>query len=160
MTWTLEDLGASGLTIVVRNPELGDRTLTERRQAAGETEGGRLFVQDLGVEDQFIEGSWSGLTKCERDDLLGFFTAVKYRFGQSKLTVTGGGSQVPVGTGGTWSGRVRLDQSRIEFRAVTPGGADGSKERFETTMRFRIVTQDVSLQDGLQATDSLSVQVL
>lgn len=59
----------------IRNPEFGDVDQFSRRQATGLTEGGRLFVQDLGVDEQFYLATWSNLTRCEKADLEHFFSA-------------------------------------------------------------------------------------
>lgn len=158
MTWTLESF-ETGYTVGIPNGELGDTWRKERRQASGETEGGRLFVQDLRVTDEFLEASWSGITRCDRDAMLSFAEDVRYRARSFKLSITGGGVQVPEGAGGAWSGRVRLDQSQFVFRTVIGDSTgDGGRERFEVTARFRVVPlAEVLVQDVIQVIDRISL---
>jgi len=157
VSWTLENL-ETGLTVEIRNPEPGDRLRLERRQASGETEGGRFFTQDLGITDRFIEASWSGVSRCERDDLREFMESVKYRALPFLLRTTGGGAQVPAERNpATWSGRVRFDTSRIEFRASgTDAPRAGVAERFEFTLRLRLVPlPEIVLADAVAIADNL-----
>lgn len=155
--WTLVNI-QTGFTVTISNPELGDTYRTERRQASGETEGGRLFTQDLQREDTFLEGSFSGISRCEKEDLEAFARSVLFRAKQFILTTTGGGAQVPVGSSGNWSGRVRFDQSRLEFRVVTPDPQSGAREFFETTIAFRVFPQiDVTAADVVDVVDAVSL---
>ncbi len=137
---------------------MGDTFRRERRQASGETEGGRLFTQDLQREDVFLEGSFSGLSRCEKEDLEAFALSVLYRARSFILRTTAGGAQVPVGGNGAWSGRVRFDQSRLEFRAVVPDARGGVREFLETTIAFRVIeTQEVRISDVVNVIDALSL---
>lgn len=159
MSWTLTNL-QTGFQIVIRNPEPGDRDRYERRQASGETEGGRLFTQDLGVTDQFIEASFSGLTRCEKDDLLAFAESVKYRAIAFALETTEGGAQVPAQVNpATWRARVRLNQSRLEFRAAQAHAPSrGVAERFELTLALRVVQlPEVFLSDAVEIADNVVI---
>lgn len=157
MSWTLENL-ETGFTITIRNPEPGDTFTYERRQAVGETEGGRVFAQDLGITDRFLEGSWSGVNRCEKDDLVAFLESVKYRALSFILRTTGGGAQVPaLRNPADWSGRMRFDQSRVEFRvSMTDAQRSGVSERFEFTLRLRLVPlPEVALFDSIEIADNL-----
>ena len=158
MTWTLTNID-TGASIVIPTPEPGDTHRIERRQASGETEGGRLFTQDLGINDEFLEGSWSGINRCDRDALVTFFNGVKWRAKSFILDTTGGGAQVKSGAGGGWRGRVRLDQSRLDARAVTTDPArSGAGELYEFTMRFRVIPQiQVIIRDLLQVFDKVTL---
>ena len=138
--------------VVVRNPAFGDVFRRARRQAAGETEGGRLFVQDLGTEQSFYEGTWENLNRCERRDLDAFFGVdlANKRLRRFTLGVSGNTDLAfLVGTGQGWStgddlstgdlvvpetasfGEVRLEQSDVQFVAV-------SRQRYTTSLRFRL----------------------
>ncbi|HEU03185.1 hypothetical protein LCGC14_0273450 [marine sediment metagenome] len=159
MSWTFTNF-QTGLTITVRNPEPGDTHRFERRQASGETEGGRQFTQDLGITDEFLEGSWAALSRCEKDDLLRFFESVKYRALSFRLATTDGGAHIPFGFNPANSiNRVRLDQSRLEFRHILNDAARrGVDERFETTMRFRFVPlPTVEVSDVIDIADNVII---
>ena len=159
MSWTLLNL-QTGFTVEIRNPEMGDTIRYERRQASGETEGGRVFTQDLGITDRFVEASWSGVTRCEKDDLLAFLESVLYRARSFLLYSTGGGAQVPAQVSpANWSGRVRFDQSRVEFRdSQTDAPRAGVSERFEFTLRLRLVPlEEVVLFDSIEIADNVVI---
>jgi len=159
VTWTLENI-QTGYTIDIRNPEPGDTLRLDRRQASGETEGGRLFTQDLGITDRFLEGSWSGVTRCEVQDLRAFLESVKYRALPFILRTTGGGAQVPaLANPADWSGRVRFNQSAIDFRvSQTDGPGDGVAERYEFTLRLRLVPlPPVVISDSLTIADNVVI---
>lgn len=159
MSWELENL-QTGFTITIRNPEPGDTISYERRQASGETEGGRLFTQDLGITDRFIDASWSGVTRCEKDDLIDFLESVKYRALPFILRTSDGGAQVPALVNpATWTGRARFDLSRVEFRdAMTDAARAGVGERFEFTLKLRLVPlPEIVIADSLEIADNVVI---
>jgi hypothetical protein len=140
------------VVVSIRNPAFGDLSRSARRQAAGETEGGRLFVQDLGTEQRFYEATFENLNRCERRDLDAFFgeELANKRLRKFSMGVEGNKNLAfLVGTGQGWStgddlstgdlvvpatasfGLVRLEQSDVQF-AATP------RDRYTTSLRFRI----------------------
>lgn len=142
------------VSVTIRNPAFGDVYREARRQAAGETEGGRLFVQDLGLERVFYEATWENLNLCERRDLSFFFgkdgTAKRLRRffmsvndNNNLAFLIGSGQGFNTGQGlntGTLVipqsasfGEVRLEQSELSFIA-TP------RDRYTTTLRFRLLS--------------------
>ena len=157
MTWTFEVDGPDGtVTAAIRNPEFSERTTEVRRQGKGVTEAGLVFVQDLGEQNEFIEGSWTWLTPAMRSALLLFFGPNgTLRQGRGfALTITGMNFPVVIGTGmvidgvglGTGQGYgtgqtvvpdtvvlddVRLDQPDLSF-------AQQRNDRYSTELAFRI----------------------
>lgn len=142
-----------GTVIVnVRNPAFGDVFRGARRQAAGETEGGKLFVQDLGTDKFFYEATFENLTRCERRDLDGFFSKelANKRLRKFSMGVQGNTNLAfYVGTGQGWStgddlstgdlvvptsasfGLTRLEQSDVQFVSIP-------RDRYTISLRFRL----------------------
>lgn len=60
-------------TVTIKNPEFAEVDQSIRRQAKGETDGGTIFVEDLGQTDRFIEATWRNLKPAEVGDLKTFF---------------------------------------------------------------------------------------
>ena len=157
MSWTLLNL-QTGFEITIRNPTPGDTIRRERRQAVGETEGGRIFAQDLGITDRFLDGSWEGVTRCEFDELVAFMESVKYRALAFKLSTTEGGAQVPaLANPADWTGRVRFEQSRLEGRVTgTDAARSGVDERYEFTLKLRLVPlPEILVADSVTIADNL-----
>jgi len=145
------------ISVEVRNPEFGDVHSFPRRQATGVTEGGRQYVQDLGVDEQFYQATWANLTRCERRDLEYFFGVKGSNKRQHVFTmsvVNNANLAFPIGSGQGYNtgqqlnsgslvvpatasfGLVRLDQGEVSFVA-TP------RDRYTTTLRFRILNPNV-----------------
>ena len=141
------------ITVVVRNPEYGDVSEEGRRQAESETEAGQQYIQDRGIELEFYQATWTNLTQCERRDLEYFFGpdgANKRQRPFILSVIYNTNLAFPIGTdqGGSTSdglntgdlltptsasfGRVRLEQSRVQFTAIVP-------DRYTTSLRFRIL---------------------
>jgi len=143
--------------VEIRNPEFGDSYSLDRRQAAGETEGGKLFVQDLGTEERYYEGTWTNLTAEERRRIEYFFgyevankRMRRFTFGvfdNARIPVRVGTDQ-GCGTGDGLTtgqfkcpstasfGQARLEQSAIQFSAIPP-------DRYTVSLRFRLLSQTV-----------------
>lgn len=141
------------VVVVVRNPEFGDSHSSGQRQATGETEGGEFYIQPLGVETKFYEGTWTNLNRCELRDLEFFFGADGSNRRQRKFlmgVVDNENLAFPIGTGQGWNtaadlntgllvvpssasfGEVRLEQSQVQFSSIP-------RDRFTTSLRFRIL---------------------
>ena len=160
VTWDGRDVVSSSGLPVTPGARLADHPggdylfLLPSYGYAGETEGGRLFVQDLGLERVFYEATWENLTRCERRDLSFFFgkdgTAKRLR--RFQMSVQGNTNLAfLIGTGQGFNtaqdintgtlvvpqtasfGDVRLEQSEVSFVA-TP------RDRYTTTLRFRLLS--------------------
>jgi len=104
--------------------EYGDVGTHQRRQVAGETDGGQLFVQDLMVEDQFIDFTWEWLSEKDRSNLLLFLRAANFR--QKPITFEISGKSFPTGlnTGQTFNGAaLTTGMTRKSCEAVLNTGA-------------------------------------
>ena len=138
----------------VRSPEFGDVHSKDRRQPSGETEGGELFIQDVGVDQKFFDAPLTNLTATERADLEFFFSkdvANKRQRPFELRVVDNKCFGLGIATGQGWStgdnlasgsivfpafgtfGLVRLEQTRISFSSIP-------RDRFATSLRFRILT--------------------
>ncbi len=156
MSWKFTLLEQPLLTITVRNAELGDADRDERRQAVGETDGGAVFVEDLGATDEFVDATFASLSVVERADLEKFFgtDGANKRAKPFSIEISGRHKVVPLNTGQVIDGVplntgqgfntgqlvlpdiavlpvVFLDQSDIIFAQPRP-------RQFTTTMRFRL----------------------
>lgn len=147
--------GRGVIQIATRSPEFGDTLRLGRSQQVGETEAGVQFRQDLGVDREFYEATFTNLNLCERADLEAFFAAdgVNKRmieftleaFENSSLGFVIGTAQGLSSLDGLTTdqvtvpatasfGLVRLDQSELQFAAINGG-------RYTTSLRFRIEKQ-------------------
>lgn len=106
MTTTLETTDSAGAAVsaTIRNPEWGDRVEHLRRQAVGYTDGGAMFVEDLGLEDEVWEFTWDNLEVDERRDLLLILRSAGWRTRPVTISVTGGHITAPLTTGASIGG--------------------------------------------------------
>lgn len=157
-TFTLVRADGSEVSISIRPPEFGDRVGTTRQQARMETDGGTVFVQDLGLSHLLYEATWSNLTRCERSDLERFFGVDGTLFMAREFGIevtgeddaaqgistglglsTGEGystGQLVSEPGVVWS-RVILDQPGLDFTQ------DARGPRYSVSIRFRILAGPV-----------------
>lgn len=96
MTWVLTTDGPSGgkVTATVRNPILGERWTDQRRQAAVESDGAEVYIQDLGITDQLLEVAWRDLNPREWSQLRRLLLQAGFR--RQLIDVTFSGSEMPV----------------------------------------------------------------
>lgn len=157
-TFTLTRANGDEMSISIRPPEWGDRYSTTRQQSRMETDGGTVFVQDLGLSHEVVEATWRNLTRCERSDLLRFFGVDGTLFQAREFAIsatdeddaaqgistglglsTGEGwttGQLVSAPGVLWS-RVLLDQPGLDFTL------DARMQRYSLSMRFRVLSGPV-----------------
>lgn len=108
MSWTLTTAGPGGngiVTATIRNPILGERWTDQRRQAAAESEGARIYVQDLGVTDYMLEAAWRDLNPKEWSDLRRVLLQAGFRAQTIDIQFSGTAPfPVPLGPGLTLEG--------------------------------------------------------
>jgi len=90
-TWTLSTSPAAGGTVsaVMGAPEWGDTHEDERRQARAISDGGRVFVQDLEVEDHLINLVWHSATIEQWSALRKVLRAAEWQVRRIQIDVTG-----------------------------------------------------------------------
>lgn len=91
MTWTLSHDLADGGTVsaALPNPTFGDTHGEAVRQEALRTDGGTVWIQDLGVVDRTLVVSWPRLTGAEVSGLLRVIRAADYMRGLILASVVG-----------------------------------------------------------------------
>jgi len=72
--WQFPAGGSPNFTFTTRNPEFGEVHRLMRRQASARTDGGVVFVEDLGVDEEVIEATFMNLCTPERANLEKIFS--------------------------------------------------------------------------------------
>ena len=102
MTWTLSTVPEQGglASVTLRNPELGLVWPHDRKQSRILSAAGQVHVQDLGIEDRFLELPWRNLNQTEWSGLLKVLRAAGWSARVMKLVVSGTAIfQVPLSNG-------------------------------------------------------------
>lgn len=158
--FTCERADGTIVEMSIRPPEFGDLTAHERMQAAGRTDGGQRYVQDLGRTVHRYEATWRNLSRCERAAIETFFGEAGTLFRARPFSIevegdpetafgistgmglsTGEGwstGDYVVADGGGW-GRVYLEQDRIAF------SLDGRDGRYGTSLSFAMESDGAAL---------------
>lgn len=97
MTWEFRTVPQQGglATALVRNPEFGETWTSDRRQVAAQSDGGQEFVEDLGLQDRFVEARWAALDAIEWSDLERLFRAARWRFTKIDIDIDSPGAPFP-----------------------------------------------------------------
>ena len=88
-TFTVNKTGGGTATMTLPDAEFGDIVSHVRRQATAVSDGGTKFVQDLKVEDEFIDAQWIWLDDDNRSDILIFIRAADFQSKPFSISITG-----------------------------------------------------------------------
>lgn len=97
-TFTTDPDAGGTVTAVMGPPERNDAYQRVRRQAVATSDGGDVFVQDLGVEDEFLNLRWENAKPSEWSGLDRVLRAANWRSRRIQISVTGD-KAFPVGIG-------------------------------------------------------------